>query len=432
MILTINLIDKRNETNKIEATTRCCDNKNRKGGAGMKKQLKALSLVTAASMLLMACGSSGETAQENAEAKTEETEAEAAESAEGDTIRIGVVTTLSGANSGHGEYCKEGAELWKNQVNENGGILGKQVEIIYEDNGETEQSYVNAMVKCLTNDNVSAIFSNGYSSQIELVCPEVQNYEIPLIGGCSSQSLLEKGYDYFWMLRLSDQTVSPAMVTACKDLGMKNPAILHVSDSYGQGMADFVEQAITDQGMTCALKVSVSESEKQFTPVLTQIINSGADGLIAINHQDQAALVMMQVDAMELDIPLMGCSQYATALAMDTAGDAANGWYSLADWTCQTSTEEGKAFVEAYREAYNRDPDMQSVCAYDAMKLIEDAMIRSNSTDPKVINEAIKETKDLKGAMTTYTYTTDHSLGTSIFMVQTEDKTGVLKGEVHR
>lgn len=391
-----------------------------------------LAAVLAVSAVLGACGGN------QAETKAEATVAEKGEAAEstgavsGDPIRIGVVTTLSGANSGHGEYCKEGAELWKNQVNESGGILGRPVEIVYEDNGETEQSYVNAMVKCLSNDNVSAIFSNGYSSQVDLVCPEVQNYEIPLIGGCSSQALLEKGYDYFWMLRLSDQTVSPAMVSACKELGMKNPAILHVSDSYGQGMADFVEKALADQGMGCALRVSVSESEKQFTPVLTQIMNSGADGLIAINHQDQAALVMMQVNAMQLDIPLMGCSQYASALAMDTAGDAANGWYSLADWTCQTDTEEGKAFVDAYRAAYNRDPDMQSVCAYDAMKVIEDAIIRSNSTDPKVINEAIKETKDLAGAMTTYTYTTDHSLGTSIFMVQTENKTGVLKGEVAR
>ncbi len=391
-----------------------------------KKLISVLSLLLACVMLLAACGN--KPAESNGDNNNDNNDANGSS----EPIRIGIVTTLSGSNSGHGEYCKEGAELWKEQVNANGGILGRQVEIIYEDNGETDQAYVNAMVKALSSDDVCAVFSNGYSSQVALVCPEVENYEIPLIGGCSSHALIESGYEYFWMLRLTDRYVSPAMVNACADLGMKNPAILHVSDSYGQGMADYVEQAIEDKGMTVALRISVSEDESQFTPYLTQIANSGADGLIAINHQDQAAVVMMQVDAMGLDMPLMGCSQYASALAMDTAGEAANGWYSLADWTCETDTAEGKAFVDAYRAAYNRDPDMQSVCAYDAMQVIGAAIERAGSDDPKAINEEIGKTNGLKGAMTTYTYNGDHSLGTTIFMVQTENLSGKLTGLVNR
>lgn len=91
--------------------------------------------------------------------------------AAGDPIRIGIVTTLSGANAGHGEYCKEGAELWKEDVNARGGILGRPVELVYEDNGETEQTYMNAMVKALSDDDLCAVYSNGYSNQITLVLP---------------------------------------------------------------------------------------------------------------------------------------------------------------------------------------------------------------------------------------------------------------------
>lgn len=351
----------------------------------------------------------------------------------GDPIRIGVVTTLSGSFSGHGEYAKEGAELAKTQINEAGGVLGRPIEIIYEDNGETEQSYVNAAVKALSSDNVCAIYSNGFSNQIELVLPEAEQYGIPYIGGNSSHALLQKGYEYYWMLRLSDRYVSPAMVNACKELGMKNPAILHVSDSYGIGMADYVEQAIeATEGMSTAIKISVADSEQQFTPYLVQIMNSGADGLIAIQHQDQASLVMLQVDALDMDIPLMGCSQYASALAIDTAGDTANGWYSLSDWTVQTDTATGKAFVDAYRAAYNRDPDMQSVTAYDSMYLLKDAIERAGSDESAAINKALGETKDLPGAMTTYTFQGDNSLGTTIFLVQTVNLQGDLIGLVTR
>ena len=331
----------------------------------------------------------------------------------GDPIRIGIVTTLSGANAGHGEYCKEGAELWKEDVNARGGILGRPVELVYEDNGETE---------------LCAVYSNGYSNQIMLVLPEVANYEIPLLAGNSSQACLDANNDYYWMLRLSDANVSPAMVLACRDqLNMKKPAILNVNDSYGRGMADFVVKAIEENGMELAIQVECTAEEKQFTPILTQIVNSGADGIIAINHQDQAALVMMQIEAMDIQLPLMGCSQYASALAMDTAGEASNGWYSLADWSNEVQTESGKAFVEAYRKAYNRDSDMQSVCAYDAMLLLEDAITRAGTDDPKAVNEALKQTRDVVGAMTSYTYLEgDHSLGTSIMLTQTQDKKGVM------
>ena len=105
--------------------------------------------------------------------------------------------------------------------------------------------------------------------------------------------------------------------------------------------------------------------------------------------------------------------QYASALAIDTAGETANGWYSLADWTVQTNTETGKAFVDAYRAAYNRDPDMQSVTAYDSMYLLKDAIERAGSDDPDAINKVLGETKDLPGAMTTYTFQGDNSLGTT-------------------
>jgi ABC-type branched-subunit amino acid transport system substrate-binding protein len=369
----------------------------------MKKKLFfVLAMVMVLSMLMLACAK-----KESDPATTEKPDTPSTDSSGGDVtpsvepVRVGVVT-----------------------------ILGRPLEIIYEDNGETEQSYVNAAVKALSSDDVCAVYSNGYSSQIELVLPQAQKYGIPYIGGNSSHALLEKGYTYYWMLRLSDRYVSPAMVNACVELGMKNPAILHVTDSYGVGMA---EKAIAEvEGMTVAARIGVGDNEQQFTPYLTQIMNSDADGIIAIQHQDQAALVMMQVDAMAIELPLMGCSQYASALAIDTAGETANGWYSLADWTVQTDTETGKAFVDAYRAAYNRDPDMQSVTAYDSMFLLKDAIERAGSDDPDAINKALGETKDLPGAMTTYTFQGDNSLGTTIFLVQTENLQGTLKGLVTR
>lgn len=389
----------------------------------MKKLVTILALVLCCALVLTACGQTGG-----------EKPAEGGSDA---PIKIGVVTTLSGSNSGHGEYCKEGVELWKNEVNANGGILGRQVEIVYEDNGETDQEYMNACIKMLTEDDVCAFYSNGYSSQVTLVLPEVNNYKIPFLAGNSSQACLDEGVEYYWMLRLSDAIVSPTMANACADLGMTKVAILQVNDSYGDGMADYVESSLKDLGVEVATRITVDAEETQFNAYLAQILDAGVDGLVAINHQDQAALVMMQVDAMGFDVPLMGCSQFASSLAIDTAGETADGWYSLADWTVQVDTESGKKFVEDYRAAYNRDPDMQSVCGHDAMLILQDAIERAGSDDPAAINEALKGTNGVVGAMTTYTSdqsdaTGHNDLGQSIFLVQTQDGEGKLFGITNR
>ena len=401
------------------------------------KKLFALILALAMVLTFAACGAKAPADAPAAEAPKAE-DAPAAEAPKSEdapaAIRIGVVTTLSGSNSGHGEYCKEGVELWLDDVNARGGILGRPVEIVYEDNGETNQEYQNAFIKMLSEGNVSAVYSNGYSDQITLVSPDVESYGIPLLAGNSSQACLDSGFEYYWMLRLSDMLVSPTMANACVDnLKMSKVAILQVNDSYGDGMADYVEEALVGQDVEVALRLSFDGAESQFNSYLAQVQNAGVDGIVAICHQDQAALLMMQVDALELDVPLMGCSQFATALAIDTAGAAADGWYSLADWTCQVETESGAAFVKAYREKYGRDPDMQSVFAHDAMLILEAAIIKAGSDDPAAINKALYETKDIVGAATTYTCNsederTTHCLGQSIFMTQTVDGSGKLMG----
>lgn len=394
---------------------------------------KLLAILMACALLLAFCAGCTESPDPDTQTDAPNVDSDTdVDSDNTEPIRIGVVSTFSGSNSGHGEYCKEGVELWLEEVNANGGILGRQVEIVYEDNGETNQEFQNAFIKVLSEDNVSAVYSNGYSDQVTLVSPDVESYGIPFLAGNSSQACLDSGYEYYWMLRLSDSIVSPTMANACVDLlNMTNVAILQVNDSYGDGMADYVEEALTAQGVEIALRLSFDAEETQFNSYLAQVQNAEVDGIVAIAHQDQAALLMMQVDALDFDVPLMGCSQFATSLAIDTAGEAADGWYSLADWTCQVETESGSAFVKAYREKYGRDPDMQSVCAYDAMLVLQDAIERAGSDDPAAINAALYGTSNVVGAMTTYTCDPDagnavHCLGQSIFLTQTENGTGTL------
>ena len=348
-------------------------------------------------------------------------------------VRIGVVIALSGSRAAGGEYARQAVEMWKEEVTARGGILGRPVEIVYEDDGETEQSYMNAVVKTLSSNNVCAVYSDGFSDYVRMVSPEVARYEIAFMDNCSSQSVLDMNNRYIWINRMTDSVSSPTIAKACKEmLNMSRPAVLHVTDAFGEGLNGYLQAAIKDLGLTVAADISFTIEERQFTPYLVQVANNRADGIIGLTHQEQGALIMRQVYAMQMGIPLMGCSQYATATAIETAGEAANGWYTLADWTNEVETLEGKKFVQDYIAKFNRPPDMQSVNAYDAMLIFEDAITRAATDEAKAVNDAIYKTKDLKGAMTTYSYDGSNTLAETINLVQIVNGSGRLIDIVHR
>ena len=120
---------------------------------------------------------------------------------------------------------------------------------------------------------------------------------------------------------------------AAQVIGKKHPAILYIAESFGTGLMTQTVRALKNLG------IAVPESnlyahnpdEKQFSPILTQIINSDADGLIGISHQMPAAGITMQATAAGIDIPLLGSSSFASVVCRETAKEAADGWMVVAD-----------------------------------------------------------------------------------------------------
>jgi len=167
--------------------------------------------------------------------------------------------------------------------------------------------------------------------------------------------------------------------------------------------------------------LNANVGEKQFTPMLTQIMNSGADGIIALAHQEESSLIMMQADAMGIDMPKIGAAGACSPIALTTAGKSSNGWYAVSDWTNEVTSDSGKAFVKAYREAYNRDADLQSAFAYDAMSIMGKAVELAGNTDHEAVNKALANVKDLHGASGVFTSDEKRIFGTSLFLVKIDN-----------
>jgi len=341
-----------------------------------------------------------------------------------DKIYIGVTAPMTGTNKLVGDYVINGAKLAAEEINAKGGLLGKQIELVMEDEVDNQQASVNAMTKLLNNSNISAMFGSTYSAYCIGVSPTVKEKKIPFMAGGSSANIPKENNMYMWQARMTDDKSGQLLATAAtQTLKMKNPAILHITDSFGTGLKDQTLAALKNMGIEVAANnvYGHNADEKQFTPIINQIMNSDVDGLIAISHQVPAALIMAQADSAGLDLPRLGSSSFGSAVARQSSGAATDGWYAVSDWTVEVTTPVGKAFAEAYQAKYNQESDMPAVTAYDSIKLLAEAIKMGNSVEPATINENLGKITNLEGAMSTYKAQPNRCFSTSQFLTLNKD-----------
>ena len=350
-----------------------------------------------------------------------------------DTVTFGVVAPLTGNNIMVGEFVKNGALLAQKHINEKGGILGKKLELVFEDEVDTLQTSVNAMTKILNYPQVVAFFGSTYSSNCIAISPVVKEKKIPMIAGGSSANIPKEKNDFIWQTRMTDNNSGILLAKAATEyMSMKNPAVIHIAESFGTGLKDQTVAALATMGVKVDPKniYAHNPDEKQYGPIISQIVNSDVDGIIGITHQMPSAILCMQIEAAGVDLPLLGSSSFASVVCRTTAKEAADGWYGVADWTPEVTTPPGKAFAESYRVEYKGKPDsdMPAVTVYDSIMLFAEACkIAGTTEDPIAINEGFKKIKAYPGAMSTYTPNEDHCFATSQFLTLNDEGLATLK-----
>jgi branched-chain amino acid transport system substrate-binding protein len=308
------------------------------------------------------------------------------------------------------------------RFNREGGILGRKVELIEVDEAGAaggQQDSVNATIKLLSRGDISIFYQGANSTNAIAVSPTVREYKIPHMAGGSSIGIYEENNPWVWQVRMIDDQQAYMLTKAAIDIvGMKNPAILYITSTFGQGLERQIVAELEKRGITPAGIFSYSESEKQFAPLIAQVMASGCDGLIGIAEFAEAALIEQEME--DRGIPCVGCNNFITVNNMALAGDAALGWYSIADWTTEVDTPESKAFVKEYMETWEREPDMTSAIAYDCFLLMRKAIEIAGSADPVKINEALATIKDFPGVSSKLAVDERRNFGSAQYLVVVE------------
>ncbi len=322
-----------------------------------------------------------------------------------DTLKIGIVAPTSGAAAEAGRYEMQGAKLAVDEINKAGGVLGKQIELISEDDQTTNPGAVMAFSRLAGNKDIAAFIGTVRSTQMMAIAPDVLKLGKPLMIGGTDPELTHMGNPWLFRFRPNDSYSARVIADyGVKTLGKKKWAIVHSTDAFGTGGMKALVASLKSMGITPVLIQGYTNNSSDYTPVALAVKRSGADILASyVTFETDLGIMAKQIRQVGANMPWVGSATNMSTTALRLAGSALNGTYVVADFT-RESCPGATAYAAKYDAAYKLAADHFSAWAYDGMHVLALAINNAKSTDPAKIRQAILAIKDYKGAEGTYNF----------------------------
>src|SRR3954454_19240759 len=324
---------------------------------------------------------------------------------QGATIKLGMCVPVTGPAAEAGKYATGGAKLALEAVNKAGGILGKQAELVIEDDQTTNPGVVLAFSKLSSQSDMVAFIGPIRSTQIHAMAPDVLKVGKPVMIGGTDPALTHMGNQWLFRFRPNDSYSGSVIAEyGTNTLGKKKWAIVHSTDAFGTAGGKALASALEKLGNPAVLDQGYANQSQDFTPVVLAVKQSGADVLgTYFTFENDLGIFARQLRQLGVNIPWVGSPSVVAVSSTKLAGPALFGTYGVADYA-EESSEASKAFGKSYREAYKTAPDNQSAWPYDAITILSAAINKAGSTDPAKIRQAILGLKKYPGAEGEYNF----------------------------
>lgn len=358
-------------------------------------QWRWLVAVVAVLALTVACGGGGGAGQEaeDGEDTAASPGADGGDQAQIDCdepVRIGVMSPMSGQYANWGEGWTNAAQLAVDQWNDDGGVLGCEVEALMEDDQADPEEGANVANK-LVAENVVGVAGPIFSGVTLAAGPILNDAGIPFLIGSSNVDITEQGWDSVFRIAFREDQSGPFDARIAEAQGWTNGVVVHDNTAFAKGLADVFADAF--EGDTKTEVITPGESD--YSATLTNIRQQNPDFVYYSGYYAEGGQLVRQGKELGLDEIgwLFGNSNQDQEF-IDIAGDAAEG-ILMGTWpppTAEAETNEQAArYVEAYQEEYGEDPSSLYHWAYDGVNVILQAIEDSGSRDPEDIRQAIHD-----------------------------------------
>ncbi len=339
--------------------------------------------------------------------------------------RVGAYLSLSGPQTQFGVDTREGFELAIDQVNKAGGVKGKPIKLIVEDDKSNPQEATNKVLQLIDRDKSVALLGEIASAISKAGGIVANRKKIPMISPSSTNADVTKVGPFVFRVCFTDDEQGKAGARfVAKTLNKKRVAILFASDNlYSSGLAKEFRDEAKKQGLEVVGEKSFLNSETNFTTYITELRDAKPDIIYAPIYYN--AMIPVARQAKAAGVPgnmFVGSDGWHADALVNDAGDEVNGAYFTNHFAPDMPAPNAQAFVKAYRERFQHDPSALAATGYDAAKLLADAIGRAKGDTPDAIRQAIQETKGFQGATGSITINAERNAEKPMVIVQIKDK----------
>ncbi len=311
-------------------------------------------------------------------------------------IKVGIILPMTGEKAKFGEIEKNSFVMALNDINKAGGVKGKKIELLFEDDTGKPDVARSAAEKLLSKDNV-VMLGGGYgSSETFAISGVAQQKKVPfLINTGSADKITEQGWNFVYRLNPPVSEYAEAAESFFKDIAKpKTAAILFENTLFGTSGSKEVEKSLKNLGIQVLLKEGYEHGAVDFKPLLIKVKNGNPDLVYMISYVMDASLIMRQ--SMELDInPKLfvgGGAGFTLPEFYQNAGKAAEGVFSADLWVPSLPYPGAMDYFKNYKKTYGKDTEYHGAEAYAAMQVIADVLKRAKTFSPEDIRQALAAT----------------------------------------
>jgi branched-chain amino acid transport system substrate-binding protein len=317
-----------------------------------------------------------------------------------DTIKVGEYGSLTGKEATFGQSAHKGIAMAFEEINAAGGVLGKKIDLLTEDNQSNQGESATVAKKLIARDKVVALLGEVSSGRSLAAGPVAQNAHVPMIAPAATNPKVTEIGNYVFRVCFIDPFQGTVMAKfALSDLHAKRVAIISsVSNAYSVGLAKFFHETFTKGGGVIAAEQRYSEGDKDFRAQLTAVKAANVDGVFVPGYYTESALLVRQARDLGINVPFFGGDGWESEKLLEIGGDALNGCYYSTHFSPQNRDPAVVKFVEKFKARWqNEVPDAFAALGYDTAYVLVDAIKRAGTTDEPKLRDAIAATKNFSG-----------------------------------
>jgi branched-chain amino acid transport system substrate-binding protein len=314
-------------------------------------------------------------------------------------IIIGEYSSLTGTTATFGLSTHHGLLLAVEDVNNAGGVLGKPIRLITEDDQSKPEEAATAVTKLITRDKVKAIIGEVASSRSLAAAPICQANGIPMVSNASTNPEVTRKGDYIFRVCYIDPFQGEVMAKfVFNSLNLRKVAVIKdIKNDYSVGLAQFFDEAFRRMGGEIVAIQAYSEGDTDFRAQLTSLKAANPEAIIAPGYYTEGALLVKQARELNMNMPFIGGDGWDSIKLLEIGGTAMNNTFFTTAYTADSPDTMVQKFVNRYKERYKETPDAMAALGYDAGLIMFDAIKRAGSTEGAKIRDALAATANFNG-----------------------------------